>query len=182
MIKKSEEYLRIGIIVRPHGVKGTLKIEPLTFDTSRFSVLSDAFIEDNGVYKPVKVRSASFTQKTAFVDIEGIDTRDKAEMLRNRFICVDREHAAKLPDGQYFIVDLIGCEVYDTNGAFLGVLTDVMSRPANDVYEIKSDNYSLLVPALKKLLTEVDIENKRITLQKQVLDEVGLFEYKNESN
>lgn len=176
MTKKSDDYLRIGMIVRPHGIKGTLKIEPLTFDNARFGTLLDAFLELNGTYKPIKITHASYSDVSVFVEIEGINSRDDAEPLRNKFICVNREHAAKLPEGQYFIVDLIGCNVFDTNGKPLGTLTDVLTRPANDVYEIKSENSTLLVPALKKLLTSVDVKAKKIVLDKDVLEEVGLYE------
>lgn len=176
MTKNSDNYLRIGMIARPHGIKGTLKIDPMTFDNSRFAALSDAFIETDGTYKPIKVLSASYSDNAVYINIDGVDDRNKAELLRHKFICVDRAHAAKLPEGQYFITDLIGCTVTDTNGKELGRLTDVMSRPANDVYEIKSQSYILLVPALKKLLHTVDTDSKHIVLDAEVLEEVGLYE------
>lgn len=176
MTEKLVEYLRIGIITRPHGVKGTLKVEPLTFDNKRFAELSEAYIETDGTYRPVKVLSASYSDKFAYVNIEGVDDMDKAEALRRKFLCVDRAHAAKLPKDQYFITDLIGCSVCDTDGNDLGILSDVLTRPANDVYEIRSDKHLLLVPALKKLLHNVDVENKQIVLDADVLSEVGLFE------
>ena len=96
-------------------------------------------------------------------------------MLRDHYICVDREHAVKLPEGRYFVVDLIGCTVSDTNGNDLGKLTDVLETGANDVYVISGEK-NLMVPALKKLLHKVDIENKHIDLDAAVLEEVGLFE------
>ncbi|MEZ4509798.1 MAG: PRC-barrel domain-containing protein, partial [Eubacteriales bacterium] len=73
----------------------------------------------------------------------------------------------------YFVVDLIGCETFDTNGKAYGKLTDVLETGANDVYEI--DGGKLLVPALKKVLHEVDIERGRIVFEAAVLEEVGCF-------
>lgn len=170
------EYLRIGLIVRPHGVRGALKLESTTFDITRFKSLSDAFIESNGTYTPVKVLSSSYSGKEAYVTLEGVDSREKAESLRGHFLCVDRAHAAKLPEGQYFVVDIIGCAVYDTDNNYIGELVDVTEHPASDVYEIKTESGKIYVPALKKLLVNVDIENKRIVVDKTVLSEVGLFE------
>lgn len=170
------EYLRIGKIVRPHGIKGAVKLEPSTSDNSRFSALSDAFIETNGAYKPCKVISASCSHTEVILQIEGVSDRNAAEALRGKFICVDRAHAVPLPEGRYFIADLIGCKVYDSEGEYLGVLHDVMERPANDVYEIRKQGCTLLVPALKKLLASVDVAAKNIILDKETLDEVGLFE------
>ena len=170
------EYLRIGKIVRPHGIKGAVKLETLTSDNSRFDTLSCAFIEENGTYREVKVVPVSHTDISAIVYIDGVTDRNSSEALRGKFLCVDRAHAAQLPEGRYFIDDLIGCEVYDSDGEYLGQLRDVMVRPANDVYEIKKDKSTLLVPALKKLLTSVDVTEKKIVLDKAVLTEVGLFE------
>lgn len=170
------EYLRIGKIVRPHGIKGAVKLETLTTDNSRFDTLSDAFIEENGMYRAVKVMPVSHTADSAIVMIDGVYDRNTSESLRGKFICVDREHAARLPDGRYFIEDLIGCEVTDSDGTYLGKLRDVMVRPANDVYEIRKENTTLLVPALKKLLVSVDVAEKKIVFDKAVLSEVGLFE------
>ena len=90
-------------------------------------------------------------------------------------VSVDREHAVKLPEGRYFVADMIGCDVYDTNGAYYGKLTDVLETGANDVYVIQGEK-QLMVPALRKLLKEVDVANKRIELYADVLAEVGLFE------
>ena len=102
-------------------------------------------------------------------------SRNTAETLRNHYISVDREHAVKLPEGRYFVTDMIGCDVYDTNGAYYGKLTDVLETGANDVYVIQGEK-QLMVPALRKLLKEVDVANKRIELYADVLAEVGLFE------
>ena len=94
---------------------------------------------------------------------------------RNLYICVDRANAIKLPEGRYFISDIIGCAVTDTEGKQYGKLTDVLETGANDVYVIKGDK-TLMVPALKKLLSSVDIQAKAIVLDAAVLEEVGLFE------
>ena len=88
---------------------------------------------------------------------------------------MDRANTIKLPEGRYFISDLIGCQVKDTDGKAYGKLTDVLETGANDVYVIKGEK-TLMVPALKKLLNTVDIQAKSILLNADVLQEVGLFE------
>ena len=98
---------------------------------------------------------------------------ERAETLKNVYLCVSRDNAVKLRKDTYFIVDLIGCETFDTNGKAYGKLTDVLETGAHDVYEI--DGGKLLVPALKKLLREVDVENGRIVFDADVLEEVGCF-------
>ena len=170
-----EEYLRTGLILRPHGVTGGFKLLPLTHDVNRFAHMKSAFIERNGSYEPVALERVSIGQDAVLVWLKGVSTREEAEALRDHYLCVDRAHAAPLPPGQYFVADLIGCRVTDTNGVELGELTDVLETGANDVYVI-SGKRGLMVPALKKLLAQVDVENGHIVLDAQVLEEVGLFE------
>ena len=148
------EYLRIGLITRPHGVHGALKVQPLSEDLTRYKGLREAYLERGGAYEKVEVSDVSVQPDAVYMD---------------------REHAVKLPEGRYFVADMIGCEVYDTNGAYYGKLTDVLETGANDVYVIQGEK-QLMVPALRKLLKEVDVANKRIELYADVLAEVGLFE------
>ncbi|NLB62184.1 MAG: 16S rRNA processing protein RimM [Clostridiales bacterium] len=171
-----ENLLRIALIAKPHGVMGALRLVPLSDDLERFNALDSAFLELKNEYKPIKVLSKKILSDSVIVTIEGIKDRNAAELLRNKYICVDRKNARKLPEGEYFIVDLIGCSVVDTNGNDLGILNDVFHTGANDVYQIKGEKGIILIPALKKLLHLVDIENKQITLDAEVLPEVGLFE------
>lgn len=169
------QYLRVGLILRPHGVRGDVKVLPLGDDSSRFLELREAFLERGGSYEPVIVSNVNVQESDVYVSLSAAADRTEAEKLRNVYICVDRAHAAKLPEGRYFIADLIGCNVTDTDGHALGVLDDVLQNGAADVYVIKGEK-QLMVPALKTLLTEVDTGNKRIVLDAGVLREVGLFE------
>lgn len=168
------EFLRIGLIVRPHGVHGALKLLPLTDNTDRFLKLKQAYIEQDG-YKKLDIKEISVQADSVIIALEGIDTREQAEKLRDKYICVDRKNAVKLPEFTYFIADLIDCHVSGTDGTEYGELTEVLQTGANDVYVISGEK-TLLVPALKRLLNTVDIQNKRIVLNNDVLEEVGLFE------
>ena len=169
------EYLRIGLILRPHGVRGAVKVLPLGDDSSRFLELEDAFLERGGSYAPVRVADVNVQDSDVYLSLSAASDRNDAEKLRNVYICVDRAHAAKLPEGRYFIADLIGCEVSDTDGRTFGKLTDVLQNGAADVYVVKGEK-ELMFPALKTLLNIVDISGKRIVLDARVLEEVGLFE------
>jgi 16S rRNA processing protein RimM len=169
------DYLRVGLVLRPHGINGMIKLLPLTDDPNRFKGLKTAFLENEGRYDPVTVKSASIQPDAVFLGFEGVTTRNEAETLRDHYLCVDRESAVKLPDNTYFVADLIGCRVSDTAGADHGVLTEVLETGANDVYVIEGKK-TLLVPALKKLLAEVDTVKKTILLDAVVLEEVGSFE------
>lgn len=171
------DYFRIGLFLRPHGVRGEIKLLPLTDDLSRFKALSEAYIEcSEGCYRGVRVHSARIqNDNSVIVLLEGFTTVEDAERCRDKYLCVDRAHAVKLPDGAYFVKDIIGCRVESTDGTNLGAVEDVYETTANDVYVVRGER-KLSFPALKKLFNRVDINEKRIVLNADVLSEVGFFE------
>lgn len=166
-------FLRIGLIARPHGVHGAVKLDPLTDDVRRFRGLKEAYLELHGSYTPVQLVVSSVAPKAVIVQISGFETPEDAARIRGGYLCVDRAHAVKLPAYTYFVADLIGCETFDTAGESYGKLTNVYETGANDVYEIQGGR--LMVPALRRVLSSVDVENKRIVFDAEVLKEVGFF-------
>ncbi|MCR5690105.1 MAG: ribosome maturation factor RimM [Clostridiales bacterium] len=171
------DYYRIGLFLRPHGVRGEIKLLPLTDDISRFKKLDEAFIEAApGCYRSTRVVGTKIAaENSVIVQLEGVSTMDAAELYRNKYLCVDRDHAVALPEGSYFISDIIGCRVVSTAGEELGVVEDVYETTANDVYVVRGEK-KLSVPALKKLLVSVDVRERLIVFDADVLSEVGLFE------
>ena len=168
------EYLRVGFIARPHGLKGAVKLDPLTDDVSRFKGMTEGYLELHGSHVPVRLSVLSRRPDAVVVVIEGYDTVEAAQSLRGGFLCVDRAHAAQLPEYTYFIADLVGLAVTDTEGTAYGKVTDVLSTGANDVYVIGGGK--LMVPALKKVIERVDVEAGQMVLKADILREVGLFE------
>lgn len=168
------EYYRIACIVRPHGVQGGVKLEPLTDNVNRFRGLQEAYLEADGTRTPVKLSGIGINPDAVTLHIEGVTTREQAEKLRGAYLCVDRANAVKLPPDTYFVADLIGCMVMDTKGIAYGCVQDVLETGANDVYVVEGER-PMLLPALKKVLHEVDVENKRIVLVHEVIGEVAVF-------
>lgn len=168
------EYYRIGLIVRPHGIHGAVKLQPLTDNTARYKGLRHAYLEQNGRMQKVDVDDIGIRPDFVTLHIAGVDTPEAAELLRGAYLSVDKANAVPLPPDTYFIADLIGCKVWDTDGFFYGELKDVLQTGANDVYVVEGPK-GMLLPALKKALHEVCVEEKRIVLIKDVLEEVALF-------
>ncbi len=166
-------HLRVGWIARPHGVHGAVKLDPLTDDTGRFRGMTEAYLEQHGKLLPVLLSVLSVAPGQVLVKLDGVDTPEQAEALRGAFLCVDRAHAVTLPAYTYFVADLIGCEVRDTDGNVYGRITGVMDLPANDVYVVEDGK--LMLPALKRLICAVDTEKQSMTVYADVLREVGLF-------
>ena len=165
--------LRTGRIVRSHGVRGAVKVIPMTDDPHRFLGMKNAYLETDSQIRPVVITDAKLLNDGAVLSIAGILSRDEADKLRDAYICVDRENAVILPEGRYFIADLIGCVCEDTDGKVYGKVTEVMETPANDVYVVEDGK--LIVPALKKLFQSIDTVSGRIVFHSDVLKEVGLF-------
>jgi len=145
-----KQFLAVGQIINTHGVNGELKVLPLTDDIRRFRKLDTVFIE--GVEK--KIVWCKLQADKVILKIEGIDTVEEAHKYFTKYIDVKREDAVELPENAYFVAELMGCTVYDTNGQNLGVIFDVLHTGSNDVYWIK-EGKELLIPALKDIVTEV---------------------------
>ncbi len=157
-----EKYLEVGKIVTTHGVKGDVKVIPWC-DTANFICDFETLYTKNGEHSFHVIR-ARVLGNMAILRFEGIDNPNKAEELRQTVLYIDRDDA-KLPEGSYFVADLIGLSVYDEEGKLYGKIKDVLKTGANDVYEIISDENKLYyIPAIPDVVLNTDIEGGRMTI------------------
>jgi 16S rRNA processing protein RimM len=169
-----EEYLQVGKIVNTHGVKGEVKLIPLTDDPHRFDELDWVYVEKGSIRNRHTIEDVKYAKGSVILKLSGIDTMEAAESLRDSFITIDRANAVKLPEDSFFICDLIGCTVMDEKGAELGKIDEILQTGSNDVYVIKNkDGKELLLPALKSVVRKVSIDLKQIevTVPKGLLDD-----------
>lgn len=159
------EYLSIGQIINTHGLRGAVKVYPLTDDISRFEKLKEVYVKENDGLVKYKVESIKFLSSTVSVKLKGVDSEEAANKLRGSYIKVDRKSAVKLPKDTYFICDLIDLEVYDEKGMLLGTVKDVLQTGSNDVYVIQSSGKDILIPALKDIVKKIDLTNKKILVE-----------------
>ncbi|NLN04225.1 MAG: 16S rRNA processing protein RimM [Clostridiaceae bacterium] len=156
----------IGKIVNAHGIRGELKVIPETEDPNRFKKLKRVWIEKDGIVKEFEYKSCRILEGTILLSLKGVDTRDEALNLKGAYISVSREDAITLPEGRYFVADLVGCTVYEHTGEILGKVKDVFETGSNDVYDVVNDEgKSILVPALEKVVKLIDIENRKIIVE-----------------
>jgi len=154
------ELISVGQIVNTHGIKGELKVYPLTDDMKRFRKLDKVYIdgaERNVVW-------CKFQPTTVIMKIEHLDTVEEAIKLKDKYLEVEKGLAIKLPEGRNFVTDIIGCMVYDTKEAPIGKISDVIFTGSNDVYWIKGEP-EVLIPALKKIVVNIDVKNKKIIIK-----------------
>ena len=158
------EYLRIGKIVNTHGIKGEIRVLPLTDDIGRFKNLKSIQLDDDRHTK-VDIESVKYQNNFVLIKLKDINSINDAEKFKNVYIVVDRSNAIKLPEGSFFICDLIDIEVYDLNKVFLGKIIDILSTGSNDVYVVKDGNKEILIPALKTVVKEINIQEGKIIVE-----------------
>lgn len=160
-----EQYLQVGVITSTHGVRGDVKVFPTTDDPARFKKLKKVIVEGKRENTEMEVQQVRFFKNMVILKLKGIDTMDDAEKLRNRALLVSRENAVRLGPGEFFICDLIGLEVSEENGNYLGKLTEVIQTGANDVYVVQMENdKEVLIPNIKDCIINISLEDNFMTV------------------
>lgn len=159
------DLITIGKIVAPHGVRGDVRILPLTDFPDRFQDLKAAFVDDVG---QLELESARQHNKMILLKFSTINSMNDAERLRGKLIKIGRQDLIKLPEGQYYIFDIIGLTVVTEDGTELGRITDVLQPGSNDVYVIEQQGkQDLLIPAIKEVVKKIDIAGKQMVVKLQ---------------
>ena len=155
--------LEIGQIVNTFGIKGMVKVKPFTDDIRRFDELKTVYVEKNGNQTEYEVEEVKYHKNMVLIKFKGIDKVEQAEMLRNSYLTVSRDSVEKLEEGRYYIVDLLGLEVYTDEQILLGTLEDIFNTGSNDIYVVKDkQGKQILLPAIQDVIKQIDIENKKI--------------------
>ena len=170
------EYLMIGEITKPQGVRGEVKVRPCTCDPERFEGLETVYVEKNGGYAPLSITVNRLGDDAVFMNVRGVCDRDAAEKLRGTKLYIDRAHAVALDEDTNFLADLIGLRGLTDDGRDLGTLRDVLQPGGNDVYVFQGPLGEVLVPALKSVVAKVDLQAGEMLLDGARLDEVAVFD------
>ena len=154
-----EQFLEIGQIVNTFGIKGMIKVKAFTDDIQRFSELKEVLIDE----KEYKIQEVKYHKNMVLLQLEGITKKEEAEKLKNEYLKIKRENAIPLEEDTYFVVDLIGLNVYSDENEYLGELIDIFNTGSNDIYVVRREEKpQLLLPAIKDVIKQIDIENKKI--------------------
>ena len=164
-----EDLLQVGIITSTHGVRGEVKVYPTTDDPRRFRRLKEVVLDTGKEKMNLEIEGVKFFKQFVILKFKGLDNINDIEKYRQKSLYVTRKNAVRLQRDEYFIADLIGLKVQDEDGKELGTVKDVIETGANDVYEVEmTDGKSLLLPAIKQCILNVDVENG--TMQVHVLE------------
>ena len=153
-----KEYLEIGKIVNVHGLRGDVKVMPWCDDPEFLCEFETLYLGKE--HRGVVIADARTFKNTVILRLEGCNTIEAAEKLRNQILYMHRDDV-ELEEGVYFIQDLIGLEVVDADsGRVYGTLKDVMQTGANDVYEVRDEaqKKSYWIPAIPDVIIETDVD------------------------
>ncbi len=168
-----EDRFQVGIITSTHGLGGELKVYPTTDDPKRFSRLKTVILEDGKDGLLMEVEGVKYFKQFVILKFKGVDDVEAAQKYRQKSLYVPRKDAVRLRRDEYFIADLIGLRVLDEEESPIGVLRDVLSTGANDVYVIDlDDGRELLLPAIRQCILRVAVEEGYLKVH--ILD--GLLE------
>ncbi len=155
----SNELITIGVIIAPHGVRGDLRIMPQTDFPDRFLSMETCYIDG----KEFHFTSARFHKQFILATFEEVPDRNAAEKMSKKEIQVQRKDLVDLPEGRYYVFDIVGLQVEDTKGESLGVVSEVLQPGANDVYVVKAEGKpDLLLPALKTVIMSIDLDQQKM--------------------
>lgn len=163
--------LIIAEVLKPQGIRGEIKVKTFTDAPENVKAFKTVYIDGNP-YKILSFRVGN--DGAAYLGLRGVPDRNAAELLRGKTIEGERDDGPILDEGQYYIVDILGLLCQTEEGETLGVVTDI-SNFSSDIYTIKKAGKKILFPAVKGVIKRVDLENKKLIVDKKVFDEIAVY-------
>lgn len=160
-----EELLQVGVITQTHGIRGEVKVFPTTDDAARFRDLKHVLLDTGKETLPLEIENVKFFKQFVILKFKGFDNINDVEGYKRCPLLVERSEAVPLEEDEYFITDMIGMQVSTDSGEDFGILKDVLTTGANDVYVIDRPlEGEVLIPAIKECILDVDIPGRKMTV------------------
>ena len=151
-----QQYLEVGKVTRAHGLMGEVRVQPWA-DSPEFLCQFKTLYVDK-THWPIQVERARVHKNMVILKLKDITDVNGALALRNAILYIDRKDA-DLPEGSFFLADLMGMEVRDAkNGTVLGKIADVLTLPANNVYVVRGGEREWMIPAVPEFVAKVNID------------------------
>ncbi|HTN44602.1 MAG TPA: ribosome maturation factor RimM [Nitrospiria bacterium] len=161
-----DDWVVIGEITKPFGLKGGLKIRPLTEDPGRFRRLAGAVLEAvDGTRQTCTIDEVRTDRDSVVLFCREIETVEQVERFVGGTVRIPGSEAIRLPQGSYFQHDLVGLQVYLEDGRYLGVIREIWPTGGNDVLVVRDGERERLIPAIKSIVIAVDLTEKRMVLR-----------------
>lgn len=155
-----EDLYQVGAITQTHGIRGEVKVFPMTDDISRFKNMKDLILDAGKEQIKLEVTSARAQKNLVILKFKGYDDINQVEKYKGCGLYVTRENRVKCEKDEYFIADLMDVKVVDEADRILGTIADVLTTGANDVYVVKDETgKEILLPVIKECILNVDLKN-----------------------
>ncbi len=160
--EKSQNRIVIGKIGAPHGIRGEMRVIPLTDFPERFQELEQVYVGED----LMQVEDCWYHKQFVIMKLKECPHREAAAELTGQLLYVDKSQAMPLEEGEYYTFDIIGLEVFDLEGNSLGHVTEVLKTGANDVYVAskKGQAKQILIPALKAVVKEINLPEGKMVV------------------
>lgn len=157
------ELVKVAYITNTHGIKGEIKVYPLTEDLDRFNEDIDFYIDDENT--KVKIIKSRVYRGLVYLKLEDYNNINDVLKFKDKYLLINEEDRIILPEDSYYLSDLIGSEIID-NGKTIGIVKDILINSTNDIYLCESkDKKEFMIPAVKEFIKTVDVENKKIFVE-----------------
>ncbi|MCP4657100.1 MAG: 16S rRNA processing protein RimM [bacterium] len=159
----------VGRVVRPHGIRGELKVEIHSDVAERFEPGGELLLVSGAPSardsRTVRIRTCRPVRRGLLVRIEGCDTRDQAEAIRGARLEVERSRVPEAPAGSYYHYELVGCQCFDERHGDLGRVVDLVEDGGGYLLRVARGDRNLLIPFVAAFLDKVDVAGGRIDLR-----------------
>ncbi|UCG84150.1 MAG: 16S rRNA processing protein RimM [Dehalococcoidia bacterium] len=155
------DFLIVGHILAPQGIKGEVKAQVVTDFPDRFAPGEFVYIDG----RPLEVEGSRPHKQHLVLKLAAVDTRQDAEELRGRDLCIPRSEIRELPDGEFYAFQLIGLDVFTMEGNHVGRITDIMTTVGNDIYILQGERGEILIPAIEDVVKSIDLDKGRVTIE-----------------
>ncbi len=163
-VKRAEpDFLVIGKIIKPHGIKGEVSVKVLTDFSERFDNLEYTFLGDDDSQTEYAVEAARWHKERVLMTFAGISDRNAAETLRGLYLKIPIAEAMPLEPGVYYHYQLINLNVVTDTGEHLGRITEIIETGANDVYVVQGEKGEILLPVIEEVILSIDLEAEQVT-------------------
>lgn len=167
-------YIQVGKIINTHGIKGEIKVYPLTDDINRFDDLKTSYLGDDKIQ--IQIEGVKYSKDIAILKLKEFNNINQVLQFKGDYIYIKASDKVILPEDHFFLFDLVGCTVFTKDGTKVGIVSQVIQSLSNDIYIVRDDekNKEYMIPAIKKFFISIDIEDKQI-----VIDPIeGMIEWK----
>jgi len=165
-VEKLPDWVSIGYINGAHGIRGEVKVLPLTDNPHRLALLDEiSLVSPDNKRQNYQIESTRVHQRYILLKLKDVETRNDAEALKGYSIEIDQKSCLELPVDYYYHFELIGLRVESTQNEYIGTITSILEMPANDVYVVCNEEREYLIPAIKDVIKHVDKEKKTMVIE-----------------